>query len=94
MSFPALVRSDSLCDGLDDGGYSLWEPVIFERDGLRVAHEELIGTDSHIRNPVGGSYHEVRLSDPPRAHHDLQIGLHSSDTSGGKNGDEDSLEPH
>jgi hypothetical protein len=38
LTFPALMQSSSLCDGIDHDD-SLWEPTIVERDGLRIADE-------------------------------------------------------
>ena len=93
QTFPALVQSSSLCDGVGDDD-SLWEPAIVERDALRVADEALIGTDSHISNPVSCSDHAGQLSEPLRARHHLQIGLRPSYASQGTSGDEDSLESH
>jgi hypothetical protein len=93
LSFPVLMQGSSVCDGVDDDD-SFWEPALVERDGLRVADEALVGTDSHICKPVSGIDYEVRLSEPLRARHHLQIGLRPSYASQGTSGDEDSLEPH
>ena len=93
LSFPVLMQGSSVCDGVDDDD-SFWEPALVERDGLRVADEALVGTDSHICKPVSGIDHEVRLSEPPRPRHDIQTALPPSYASRGRSGGEDSLEPH
>jgi hypothetical protein len=93
LSFPVLMQGSSVCDGVDDDD-SFWEPALVERDGLRVADEALVGTDSHICKPVSGIDYEVRLSEPLRPPRNFQIGLRASYASHGKSGDKDSLEPH
>jgi hypothetical protein len=92
MSFPPLMQSSSVCDGVDDD--PLWEPAILERDEHFVGGVWLIGPHSPICDPVSSSVHAAQLSEPLRPRHNVQIGRRPSYASRGRNGDEDSLEPH
>jgi len=72
MSFPALMQSSSLCDGVDDD--PLWEAAILERDEHFIADVRLIGPHSPICNPGSSSDQEVQLSEPLRPRYNPQLG--------------------
>jgi len=82
LSFPVLMQGSSVCDGVDDDD-SFWEPALVERDGLRVADEALVGTDSHICKPVSGIDYEVRLSYSPNPNRATNVPVTVSGYTGG-----------